>query len=59
MLNESIKNNKTKNNNFLTPTEAKGEEYNDVVVFTKGMNKIDKYIAFTRLKNNLYTCNEI
>lgn len=55
MLHETIKNNKTKNSYFLTPIETKGREYNDVVVFTKRMDKIDKYITFTRSKNNLYT----
>ena len=46
-------------NYFLSPVTSKGQEYKDVIVLTKGMSKTDKYISFTRSKNNLYICDEI
>ncbi len=58
-LNVFFNSRKIKNNYFLTPIEAKGQEYSDVVVLTKGMDNIDKYISFTRSKNKLYICDEL
>jgi hypothetical protein len=39
---------------LLTPTEAKGLEFDTCYVITEGMNRNEKYIAFTRALNELY-----
>lgn len=45
---------------FILSVEiAKGLEFDDVLVFTKGMNKNSKYIAFTRALNHLSVVGSI
>jgi DNA helicase IV len=39
---------------LLTPQEAKGLEFDTCYVFTKGMNRNEKYISYTRALNELY-----
>lgn len=38
----------------LTPAEAKGLEFDTCYVITKGMNRNEKYISYTRALNELY-----
>ena len=38
----------------LTPAEAKGLEFDTCYVITEGMNRNEKYIAYTRALNELY-----
>ena len=49
---------KSDNNSvLLTPIMAKGQEYPRVIVFDKGMDKTEKYISYTRAKEELFVCN--
>lgn len=39
---------------FLTVAASKGMEFNTVLVVSTGMSKVEKYIAYTRARSNLY-----
>ncbi len=51
--------NKEKNGIIVTsPFLAKGQEFPKVIVFAKNMDRVDKYVSFTRAKSQLLVCKD-